>query len=639
MSNNVLSLTITKQKTTPNHFLRIYMSKIFPTLLILIVPFAITYPQISFDANFESGNINTVSTTDSINYTVTTISDIGSRWFYFRIKGVKNRFIRVTITSTDVNRPMYSYNNRDFTRFTASESPSLRMFQKTFTEDTVYVAYYTPYNYSYLQERLTEWQLSPFAKIDTLGLTDHGLPIQQITITDPFVSDTNKYKVWIHARTHPGETPSSWHFDGIVQKLLSSDEVISYYRQNVILYLIPFTNPDGVYYGRSRTNFSGVDLESNWDKSETETSTEVKMLRQQMMKINSERVLSVFNNLHSQAASFCTFWIHTASSTSPRFYRKEYQFFNLNTSDNPYFDPDDYSESNLQAYFPEGWLWSNHGEQVMALTYETPYDQYSTDVWVTNENLIEIGQRNVYAIAEYLELSHPKWLLLDNKNAIAVGNWSSDTTGLQFYSDNFLTAQPGDGSSTIEYTAANLESGIYDVYGWWSSNNNYSYNTRFTINADGNETVIDKTQKTNGGQWNFLSEARLNSNGTLSIKMRNNTTGIVAADAFRIIYKGPLSSVAEELTPKDFTLYQNYPNPFNAQTTIRFDLKSQSKVQLRIFNSVGELVETLVDQELGSGTHEVIFNTNTTNHLASGIYYYNLLIKKSSQTKGMILLK
>ncbi len=62
-------------------------------------------------------------------------------------------------------------------------------------------------------------------------------------------------------------------------------------------------------------------------------------------------------------------------------------------------------------------------------------------------------------------------------------------------------------------------------------------------------------------------------------------------------------------------------------------------MQLRIFNSVGELVETLVDQELGIGTHEVIFNTNTKSHLASGIYYYNLQTDKSSQTKGMILIK
>lgn len=597
------------------------------------------FSQITFDADFESGNINTVTTTDSISYNVTTISDIGGRWFYFRIKGVKNRFIRVTITSTDVNRPMYSYNNRDFARFTTSESPTLRMFQKTFNEDTVYVAYYTPYNYSYLQERLAEWKQSPYTKIDTLGITDNGFPIQQITITDPSIPNTNKHRVWIHARTHPSETPSSWHFDGIVQKLLSNDEVISYYRKNVIFYLIPFTNPDGVFYGRSRTNFSGVDVESNWNKSDSETSKEVKILKQRMSQINSEKVISVFNNLHSQAGSYCTFWIHTPVSTSPKFYRKEYQFSNLNTSDNPYFDPGDYSESNLSSVFPEGWLWSNHGEQVMALTYETPYDQYSTNIWVTNSNLMEIGYRNVYAIAEYLELSHPKWYLLDNKNAIATGTWNTDTTGLEFYSNNFLTAPVENGTSSIEYIASNLESGIYDVYGWWPSNSSYSYTTRFIINANGNETFVDKTQKTNGRQWNFLSEVRLNSNGNISIKISNNSTGIVAADAFRIIYKGPLSSVDENIMPKDLTLYQNYPNPFNAQTTIRFDLKNQSKVQLRIFNSVGELVETLVDQVLGSGTHEIIFDTNHHRSMASGIYYYNLQTGESSQTKGMILIK
>ena len=454
--------------------------KIFVLLLLIN---ALSLAQISFDANFESGNINTVTTTDSINYTVTTISDIGGRWFYFRIKGVKDKFIRVTITSTDVNRPMYSYNNRDFTRFTESESPSLRMFQKTFTEDTVYVAYYTPYNYSYLQERIAEWKLNPFTKIDTLGITDNGLPIQQITITDPLVPDTEKRRVWIHARTHPSETPSSWHFDGVVQKLLSSDDVISYYRQNVVFYLIPFTNPDGVYYGRSRTNYNGIDVESNWDKPEFETSIEVKILKQRMSQINNERVFSVFNNLHSQAASYCTFWIHTPGSTSPRFYRREYQFSNLNTSDNPYFVPDDYSESNLLAKFPEGWLWNNHGEQVMALTYETPYDQYSSDVWVTDSNLMELGYRNVYAIAEYLELSHPKWYILDNKNTIATGSWNTDTAGLEFYSDNFFTAPTGNGNSTIEYITQNLESGIYDVYGWWPSNSSFSYSTRFVINS------------------------------------------------------------------------------------------------------------------------------------------------------------
>ncbi|NWF88831.1 MAG: T9SS type A sorting domain-containing protein [Ignavibacteriaceae bacterium] len=609
----------------------------------LVIFFAILQTQIlsqiSFDANFESGNINTVTTSDSVNYNVTTKTDIGGRWFYFRIKGVKNKFIRVTITSSDANRPMYSYNNREFTRFTAAESPSTNLFQKTFTEDTVYIAYYTPYNYSYLQEQINKWKTSLYVNVDTLGLTDHGLPIQQITITDFSVPDLEKHRVWIHARTHPGETPSSWHLDGIIRKLLSDDDVVSFYRQKIVFYLIPFTNPDGVYYGRSRTNYNGVDIESNWDKTESQTSTEVKILKQRMAQINNEKVLSVFNNLHSQAAPYCTFWIHTPGSTTQRFYRKEYQFSNLNTSDNPYFDPGDYSESNLASRYPEGWLWNNHGEQVMALTYETPYDQYSTGEWVTNSNLMELGYRNVYAIAEYLELSHPKWQILDNKNAFASGNWNPDTSGLEFLGDDFLVSPIESGNSTIEYISSNLSAGVYDVYGWWPSSNTYSYNTRFTINANGNETVIDKTQKTNGGQWNFLTETQLESTGNISIKMNSSTSGFVAADAFRIIYRAPLSSVVDELPPSDFNLYQNYPNPFNAQTTIRFELKKTSKIQLKVFNAMGELVETLVNQELGKGVHEVIFNTTASSRFASGTYYYNLLTDTSSQTRGMILLK
>ena len=50
-------------------------------LLVFIAVSQIIFAQVKFDANFESGNIKTVTTTDSINYDVTTVSDIGGRWF------------------------------------------------------------------------------------------------------------------------------------------------------------------------------------------------------------------------------------------------------------------------------------------------------------------------------------------------------------------------------------------------------------------------------------------------------------------------------------------------------------------------------------------------------------------------------
>ena len=614
-------------------------------IILFFILTSVIFSQIKFDANFESGNMNSVSTSDSVNYTVSTKSDIGGRWFYFRITGAKNKFIRVNIVDdkfydmNDVKRAMYSYDNINFSRFSSAESPNPGTFQTTFTQDTAYVAYYTPYTFSYLQKRIKEWNKSEFVTVDTLGFTNHNLPIQEIILTDTTYPNDSKYQVWIHARTHPGETPASWHFDGIVQTLLRNDTVIEYYRKNIVFHLIPFTNPDGVYYGRSRTNYDGVDVESNWGETDANTTAEVKILKKRMTVLNNAKPFFVFLNLHSQASPFCTMWIHTASSTSDLFYQKEFQMANLNSSDIPYFAQTDYSQSNLSSVFPEGWQWDNWGNKIMALTYETPFDQYSDGTWVTNENLFEIGQRTVYAIAEYLNLSQPRYYILDNKDAVVAGNWTKDSSGVQFYGNDYLLANSGTGEDSITYKTQALESGNYDVYAWWPAKSNYAYNTKFHILADGSESAIEKTQQVNGGQWNFLKQVSLTKGGTISLSINNNAGGIVAADAFRIIYKGPVSSVKEIQMPKDFILYQNFPNPFNPSTTIRFELKKRSKVLLRIIDPLGKLVTVLLNNEMEAGTHNVMFNTSKFPSLSSGVYYFILTTDNTSESKGMVLIK
>lgn len=595
--------------------------------------------QIKFNSDFESGNIDQVSTADSVNFSVTTIPDIGGRWFYFRISGVKNKNISVRITTSDVNRPMYSYDNRNYQRFTAQESPQINYFKKTFAEDTVWVAYYTPFNFSYLQERLFGWEGNGLAVLDTIGFTDRNFPIQELTVTAPGKNQTGKKHVWIHARTHPGETPSSYHFDGIVETLLMNDPVIEYLRENIVFHLVPFTNPEGVYFGRSRTNFDGVDIESNWDKPESETSTEVKLLKQRMAQICVQDTFAVFLNLHSQASSFCTFWIHTAASTSDYFYRRQYQFANLNTSDNPYFTQNDYSESSLKARYPEGWLWSNYGDKVLALTYETPYDQYSNDTWVTNGNLKELGSRTVYSIAEFLGLSHPKYLLLDNADAQIAGNWTPMNDGLKFYGDDYLSSAAGTGGNYVSYSSGGLSPGNYDIYGWWSDNQSNSFNTKFDFITADTTVSMEKTQKLNGGQWNYMTTAELQNPGTILIKVNQSASGKAVADAFRIIYRGPVTSVKEELHPSGFILYQNFPNPFNPSTRIQFLLNNGGSVKLQIYNLLGELLATLIDGELNAGLHNFDLNMNELGNISSGIYFYRLTTPGGSVTKKMNFVK
>lgn len=88
--------------------------------------------------------------------------------------------------------------------------------------------------------------------------------------------------------------------------------------------------------------------------------------------------------------------------------------------------------------------------------------------------------------------------------------------------------------------------------------------------------------------------------------------------------------------PKEFNLSNNYPNPFNPSTVIEFSLPVAEKVELVVYNMLGEVVAKLVSGELPAGTHKVNFNAS---NLASGIYLYRITAGNNVVTKKMILQK
>lgn len=93
----------------------------------------------------------------------------------------------------------------------------------------------------------------------------------------------------------------------------------------------------------------------------------------------------------------------------------------------------------------------------------------------------------------------------------------------------------------------------------------------------------------------------------------------------------------EKLTgPIDFYLFQNYPNPFNPKTKIRFHIKHQSYVTLKVFDVIGNEVSTLVNDELTPGAYQLDFDAS---NLSSGIYYYQLRAGSFTESKKMILIK
>lgn len=88
--------------------------------------------------------------------------------------------------------------------------------------------------------------------------------------------------------------------------------------------------------------------------------------------------------------------------------------------------------------------------------------------------------------------------------------------------------------------------------------------------------------------------------------------------------------------PDKFDLSQNYPNPFNPITNIKYQIAKNSQVILKVYNILGNEVETLVNEKLAAGTYQVTFDATK---LSSGIYFYKLITNDFSETKKMILVK
>lgn len=94
-------------------------------------------------------------------------------------------------------------------------------------------------------------------------------------------------------------------------------------------------------------------------------------------------------------------------------------------------------------------------------------------------------------------------------------------------------------------------------------------------------------------------------------------------------------------SPKSVKLYQNYPNPFNPNTEIYIELPERQSVSLKIYDVYGNLVKTLVNEDMDAGYHTVHWNgrDESNNDVSSGVYLYKLESNEKTEAMQMILLR
>lgn len=122
----------------------------------------------------------------------------------------------------------------------------------------------------------------------------------------------------------------------------------------------------------------------------------------------------------------------------------------------------------------------------------------------------------------------------------------------------------------------------------------------------------------------------------LGFRSKYNASSFLV-DEIHVEYGAAVGVAEESVLPERFNLSQNYPNPFNPTTTIEYQIAKSSKVDLNIYNLLGQKVATIVSTNQTAGIYSTVWNAT---EFSSGIYYYVLSADNvQMQTRKLILLK
>lgn len=154
----------------------------------------------------------------------------------------------------------------------------------------------------------------------------------------------------------------------------------------------------------------------------------------------------------------------------------------------------------------------------------------------------------------------------------------------------------------------------------------------WTTSSELNNSHFEIERRARAGEW--TTAGRVSGNGTIGVPVnytftdRGLASGRYEYRLKQVDYNGNfeyfnLANEVELGVPAQFSLSQNYPNPFNPETKIRFDMKNDGFVSIKVFDFTGKEVADLVNGYMQAGYHTVSFNAGNSG-LSSGIYFYRM---------------
>jgi hypothetical protein len=366
-----------------------------------------------FVAGFESGNVTDVQPvgTDSFTFKIR----LGNEhpeiygWYYFAIVDDSGRTATLFLSNPDSWQnetcpPLFSTDNSHWERVTQVwRQGSMIGFRQYLGADTVWFAQDFPFTVSRMYSYLDTIEDSPYVERQTLGYSVHNRPIDLVTITDPGWPDNRKKTVWLISRQHPMESPPTFLLRGLLEQILDDSEFSRFWRQDIILKLVPLVNVDGVVEGYSRQNVNDINLNRNWQENIQAEQPEVRAVHQAIdAYLTSGNHVDLFMDLHAAPDNYDFGYRMSLAYTNYNYFQNQETFLYLLETYDFWQDRTRWRELDTSYAFGVSAVMLYDMYHLDTYSSENPWTRREDNSFITMETFYQQGPAWAKAIYDYL---------------------------------------------------------------------------------------------------------------------------------------------------------------------------------------------------------------------------------------------
>jgi len=395
------------------------MIKIYNILIFLIIS-APLFSQIKIDADFENGNVEVIEIIDSLN-TIKLIPSLEDSlnttrcWFYFKVYNYRTDIPLTIKINYDKsvqapNNPVYSYNQKEWTKINAYQQADCKAVSDFFSGDTVFFATGFPYTYSDLNNYIINIFNNENVHISSLTKTRDSLNVPKILISEN-PDKKGKSVVWFIARQHAFEAHSNYVIEGFIDYLISDEKEARKLRKTCDIHIVPMMDVDNVFSGASGRMQIPIDFNRDWNDSIYWSA--VKNVMQQIDESIVGNTYSVFFDVHStypggtsQLYSYFDIYMNSLESDRMEKFWNYYQ-------ENANFKPIKLSGAEKT----KGYVWADQFSgnrtcpdstdycfrtEEFSLTLECEWNKQPNGEQWTIESLKKAGEDIGYALSKYI---------------------------------------------------------------------------------------------------------------------------------------------------------------------------------------------------------------------------------------------